>query len=79
MKNVHTEHCCVIHGCKYGEEDCPVATGKQKQSYLCENCGDFETASDTIAQWQVINDRIAQLKTKERNSVLDSIIIETEE
>lgn len=37
-KNVHTEHCCFEHGCKYGEDDCPVATGLQKQSYPCEAC-----------------------------------------
>lgn len=32
-------HCCLEHGCKYGYEDCPVATGKVKQQGLCENCG----------------------------------------
>ena len=37
-KNVHTEHCCVQHGCKYGDEDCPVANGRQKQSFSCEDC-----------------------------------------
>ena len=41
-KNVHTEHCCKFHGCKYGEDDCPVANKKQKQSYPCEFC-DWET------------------------------------
>ncbi len=40
-KNGHTEHCCVIHGCKYCDPDCPVATKKQRQSFLCEEC-DFE-------------------------------------
>ena len=38
-KNVHTEHCCLKHGCKYGDRDCPVATGKQEQSSHCETCG----------------------------------------
>ena len=39
MKNVHTEHCCVKHGCKYGEDDyCPVVQKQQKQSYTCESC-----------------------------------------
>ena len=38
-KNVHTEHCCLQHGCKYGHDDiCPVATGEQAQSYPCEEC-----------------------------------------
>jgi hypothetical protein len=33
-------HCCVVHGCKYGEEDCPVVSGTIKQKYLCERCND---------------------------------------
>lgn len=38
-KNVHTEHCCVSHGCKYGDDDhCPVTTGIKLQSFPCENC-----------------------------------------
>ena len=36
---VHTEHCCVLHGCKYGEDDfCPVVLKQRRQSYLCESC-----------------------------------------
>ena len=42
-KNVHTEHCCFVHGCKYDDDDCPVATGKQMQSFPCEAC-DFDDA-----------------------------------
>ena len=26
-KCVHTEHCCAKHGCKYMDDDCPVADG----------------------------------------------------
>jgi len=34
VKDVHTEHCCAIHGCKYGEEDvCTVWLGYAPQSY----------------------------------------------
>lgn len=32
-------HCCVIHGCKYSLEGCPVATGKIEQQHACEECG----------------------------------------
>lgn len=39
-KDVHTEHCCSIHGCKYDDDDCPVETGKKKQSFPCEMCGE---------------------------------------
>lgn len=38
-KDVHTEHCCFVHGCKYGKDDeCSVVTGKKKQSHPCESC-----------------------------------------
>ena len=35
---VHITHCCKWHGCKYGDPDCPVASGAVKQEYLCEWC-----------------------------------------
>jgi len=39
IKDVHTEHCCVRHGCKYGKNDeCTVMTHKASQSYICERC-----------------------------------------
>jgi len=37
-KNVHTEHCCKEHGCKYAEDDCPVVLGTMVQSFTCECC-----------------------------------------
>lgn len=41
-KDVHTEHCCAIHGCKYtyGPEDnvCTVLNGAKEQSFPCEMC-----------------------------------------
>ncbi len=39
---VHEHHCCAIHGCKYGDEDCPVVLGLTQQKYSCEDCdGDY--------------------------------------
>lgn len=38
-KDVHTEHCCRIHGCKYASVDCTVMNGVE-QSYPCEQCSD---------------------------------------
>ncbi len=35
---VHATHCCVIHGCKYADYECPVSSGKIKQEYPCESC-----------------------------------------
>lgn len=36
--STHVEHCCVIHGCKYNDPKCPVASGKLLQKYVCEKC-----------------------------------------
>lgn len=38
VKDVHTEHCCKLHGCKYGDEDCTVVNGSRLQSYRCQDC-----------------------------------------
>lgn len=35
---VHKTHCCIIHGCKYGDPNCPVVNGSVKQEYICEYC-----------------------------------------
>ncbi len=39
--DAHDTHCCIVksHGCKYGDENCPVANGIRKQVHLCEQCG----------------------------------------
>jgi hypothetical protein len=34
---VHSSHCCVEHGCKYGDADCPVENGKIA-GIKCERC-----------------------------------------
>lgn len=36
---VHDSHCCIDHGCKYSDDDCPVALGLRKQDGPCEHCG----------------------------------------
>ncbi len=36
----HQSHCCLKHGCKYGESDCPVINKVVVQDYPCENCGE---------------------------------------
>lgn len=48
LKDVHTEHCCSDHGCKYGDGDCTVTTGVAPQSYPCEFC-DWER--EEVASW----------------------------
>lgn len=34
----HESHCCVLHGCKYGNDNCPVVKRTHKQDYMCEWC-----------------------------------------
>ncbi len=58
-KNVHTEHCCCKHGCKYGNEDCPVFLGVQKQSFPCENCeDDLETEEKSLDMIKYLSKKI---------------------
>lgn len=40
---VHEAHCCILHGCKYNDDDCPVATRLSVQSYPCEDCSPEST------------------------------------
>lgn len=42
VKNIgaHITHCCIIHGCKYGDKDCPVVNAEYQQEFLCELCHD---------------------------------------
>jgi len=38
VKDVHTEHCCVVHGCAYYVSFCPVALKLKNQSFPCPFC-----------------------------------------
>jgi hypothetical protein len=56
-KCVHTEHCCREHGCKYGQENCPVVLGDKVQSYKCEDCDvELEEAQRYIAPYNAALD-----------------------
>lgn len=35
---VHKAHCCHVHGCKYGDVNCPVEGGSVFQNHPCEQC-----------------------------------------
>lgn len=64
-KCVHTEHCCIKHGCKYGDENCPVELGIKQQSYDCESCGiDFEMAEDLVEDITYWNSLLLKLGYK---------------
>ena len=44
---VHAAHCCHLHGCKYGDNECPVWTGEIAQKHYCEFCN-YNEADFTI-------------------------------
>jgi hypothetical protein len=37
---VHATHCCLWHGCKYGNADCAVIKGRTWQKYPCVECAE---------------------------------------
>jgi hypothetical protein len=47
--DAHTEHCCLQHGCKYGNKDCSVVRkrSRRKQSHPCEACESSKNDLDT--------------------------------
>lgn len=47
MKDIHTSHCRILHGCKYGEDDvCTVVQKIAPQQLICEMC--FYEGIETI-------------------------------
>ena len=40
---IHRTHCCALHGCKYGNSDCPVKYLSVVQEGPCEECADWMT------------------------------------
>lgn len=52
---VHKSHCCKKHGCKYGDEDCPVVLKLTKQKYVCEDGYNFgEYCFEVEESWKTI-------------------------
>lgn len=88
--SVHTRHCCVLHGCKYNDEDCEVVTKKTKQQFTCEDCGEvgisnveraiFESEASTIKVLSTDLDFLGRLMEylKNENAKEDSTIIRVE-
>lgn len=67
-KDVHTEHCCVLHGCKYGDDDCPVQTAIKPQSYLCEDCVGWSENEDGHRQiWDKTNQHFEFIRRRRTN------------
>ena len=74
-KNVHTEHCCVVHGCKYGDFDCPVWLGQQKQSFACESCFfEFDYTDKYAYQYASLVPTVSAEELKRRNDELSRTV-----
>lgn len=58
MSNACSSHCCILHGCKYMDDNCPVENGIIKQEHPCEDCGSFRELDPEIdeAQKRLIED-----------------------
>jgi hypothetical protein len=60
-RGVHLTHCCAIHGCKYGDDDCPVERGEHiGMTYKDEAC-DW-TRNDNLDVIEQIMDAQAELQ-----------------
>ena len=59
---VHRAHCCVLHGCKYGDEDaCPVVNGTIKQRYPCEDCDSADAVHlETLPALEVLKQLVTE-------------------
>ncbi|MGV8847236.1 MAG: hypothetical protein ACOH1Y_11745 [Propionicimonas sp.] len=44
---VHVAHCCLVHGCKYGDPDCPVKNRTADQQFPCVQCPSAEDLHDS--------------------------------
>jgi len=73
-KCVHTEHCCVIHGCKYGQDDCPVINDIKIQSFPCEDCSEeieylelYQANKELQAEVQRLKSAIIEHRESEYN------------
>ena len=58
----HATHCCITHGCKYGDPDCPVVTGAVEMAY--DGC-QFGSEMDEPCDPQH-DDKVAQQKAVEQ-------------
>jgi len=71
---VHETHCCFEHGCKYGNEDCPVAIGLTKQIYDCEFCGeDLYPEMTKIEGYVFTPEELKQLLEEYTNRIVNEI------
>lgn len=59
---VHATHCCILHGCKYGDDDCPVENKKVEQEYPCQDCHENYNIHTLQEVLDVLNKKIPVCK-----------------
>jgi hypothetical protein len=66
----HGSHCCKDHGCKYGDESCPVEAGTEPQEFPCEQC-QYETEHKfdnfTDSELELVHAALKTLNTDEED------------
>lgn len=78
--SVHETHCCFEHGCKYGNEDCPVAIGLIKQEYDCEFCGEeYLPEMDKKQGYFLTKEQLINLLTELTDNITNNVTIDLKE
>lgn len=67
-RDVHTEHCCERHGCKYGSGGrdgfCSVVDGGWPQSYDCEVCDFVREQVAVFLPEATVDELLAELASR---------------
>lgn len=62
---VHERHCCVEHGCKYGDDDCPVVLQLTVQDRPCMDCQHGIPVSMSLDEFETeMISRLTEFKEK---------------
>lgn len=79
---VHQAHCCAYHGCRYGDEDCPVAMLRKKALYDCMDC--YEDCTNEASRERgsaLAEHRIKEFETiiAQRDARIDTLLEERDQ
>ena len=61
--SVHGSHCCSLHGCKYGDPDCPVVLGSES-GIICEECD-----ADRFERQEMVSKALYFLRSQHRLAI----------
>lgn len=76
---VHRTHCCIHHGCKYNDDDCPVEKFRIPQDYICETCAEYGfTLQDVRDTYETCNGLKQNDNTKALVKSFCRLLVETD-